>query len=350
MTPASRLGILLGAALASTFAAQVARADPSSGEVAMAETLFVDAKQRMASGDYASACPKLAESYRLDPGGGTLTALAVCHEHIGKTATAWAEFGQVASEAHQQGRLDRETFARQHIAALEPGLSKLTVRIAPETAQLPNVQVRRDGALIGPASWGVASPIDPGDHVIEAGALDKHPWRSHVVIDPKGDSKEITIPALTDQPAPSEGEPAVEPSPEAAPTGREAPPPHRRSGVTQRIAGLSAGGGGIVLLTIGTIFGVEALTKSSDAKHVCGGAAICGDLRAVSENNDAKNAALASDILVGAGVAALGAGAFLFFTAPPGKAPAAESPAAKNLQIVPAAGLHGGGISLSTVW
>ncbi len=350
MTHASRRGILLVAALLGPFAAQPARAEPPAGDVAMAETLFTDAKQKMASGDYASACPKLAESYRLDPGGGTLTALAVCHEHIGKTATAWAEFVEAASEAHQQGRVDRETFARQHVAALEPGLSRLTVRVAPETAQLPNVQVRRDGALIGPAAWGVASPVDPGDHVIEATALDRQPWRSHVVIDPNGDAKEIAIPVLVDQPKPIEAAPSVETSPEATPAGREAPAQDRHGGATQRIVGLGVGGGGVVLLAIGTVFGVQAISKSSDAKQACKTQPTCSDPVAVAENNDAKSAALASDLLVGAGIAALGAGAFLFFTAPADKAPAAESPTAKKLRMVPTVGLYGAGVSLSSVW
>jgi hypothetical protein len=350
MTRASRLGVLLGAALASPLAAQVARADPPPGDVAMAETLFTDAKQKMASGDYASACPKLAESYRLDPGGGTLTALAVCHEHTGKTATAWAEFVEVASQAHQQGRVDRETFARQHVAALEPGLSRLTLRVAPETAQLPNVQVRRDGAVMAPTAWGVASPVDPGDHVIEASAADKQPWRSHIVIEPNGHTRELVIPALADQAKPSDGAPTVGSPLEPTPPDREALAPGRLGGATQRIIGMSAGGGGIVLLGLGTVFGVQALTKSNDTKQRCGAGPTCSDQRAVSENNDAKNAAVASDLLVGAGIVALGVGAFLFFTAPADKTPTAESPTAKRLQVVPTLGLRGGGVSVSTVW
>ncbi|HZU83694.1 MAG TPA: hypothetical protein VE987_12290, partial [Polyangiaceae bacterium] len=84
----------------------------------MAETLFNEGKRRMAAGDFAGACPKLAESYRLDAGSGTLTALAVCHEGLGRTASAWTEFIEVVSEAKQAGRPDREKFAQQHIGAL----------------------------------------------------------------------------------------------------------------------------------------------------------------------------------------------------------------------------------------
>jgi hypothetical protein len=163
-------------------------AQPAANDAAMAETLFEDAKKMMARGDYAAACPKLSESNRLDPGSGTLTALALCHEQEGKTATAWAEFIQVVSEAQQAGRTDREKFARQHLAALEPVLSRLTITVAPETAQLSDLVVRRDQIAVGAAAWGVASPVDPGDHVVEALAPGKKSWSAHVSLNASGDA------------------------------------------------------------------------------------------------------------------------------------------------------------------
>src|SRR2546421_315839 len=69
-----------------------ARADASLADKAAAQTLFDEGRKLMAAGKYAEACPKLAESQKLDPGVGTQFHLADCYEKIGQTASAWAGF------------------------------------------------------------------------------------------------------------------------------------------------------------------------------------------------------------------------------------------------------------------
>ena len=66
----------------------------------------------MQQGKYAEACPKLEESMRLDSGIGTQFNLADCNEHIGKLATAWAGFLDVAAAAKAASQPDREKVAR----------------------------------------------------------------------------------------------------------------------------------------------------------------------------------------------------------------------------------------------
>src|SRR5262245_41031428 len=112
----------LGLAAAAMVLSMPARAEEPSTPTALAETPFQTAKKLMADGDFVHACPKLAESQRLDPGGGTVLTLALCHEGEGKTATAWAEFNEARALAVRDGQKDREIVAREHTAALEPKL------------------------------------------------------------------------------------------------------------------------------------------------------------------------------------------------------------------------------------
>jgi hypothetical protein len=59
-------------ALAALALPRPALAAPSAVDRTMAQSLFEDARRSMSEGNYAAACPKLEESNRLDPSGGTL--------------------------------------------------------------------------------------------------------------------------------------------------------------------------------------------------------------------------------------------------------------------------------------
>src|SRR5689334_18204741 len=98
------------------------RAEPSETDRGLAQSLFDDGKNLMKAKRYAEACPKLEESQRLDPSGGTLLNVALCHELEGKLATAWSDFKGALSLAKKDGRNDRIKAATEHIAALEPKL------------------------------------------------------------------------------------------------------------------------------------------------------------------------------------------------------------------------------------
>jgi hypothetical protein len=323
--------------------ARPAAAQSASKDAAMAETLFEEAKERMEQGDFANACPKLSESYRLDPGSGTLTALAMCHEKLNKTATAWAEFIEVVTEAQQAGRADREKFARQHVAALEPHLSRLTISVAPETARLPDVQVRRDRVVVGTAAWGVASPVDPGEHLIEVTAPGHRRWSTRVEVGDDADRQELSVPALEEK-ADDTASPATgDDSTPAKPPAPEAP---KSSGGTQRAIGYVVGGAGIVSLAIGTVFGIEAVSKSNDAKAQCHP---CTTQAPVDEMHDAKSSALIADVTLGAGIVAAGVGLYLLLSAPSDAPPPSEEPAAPatgRLRVTPLFGRSTAGLSL----
>jgi hypothetical protein len=92
-----RLGVVAAAILAPLCAS--AQTDPVA-----AQALFDEAKRLMASGNNAAACPKLAESQRLDPGVGTLLNLGECYVKIDKLSRAWTTFLEAEAVALREGQ------------------------------------------------------------------------------------------------------------------------------------------------------------------------------------------------------------------------------------------------------
>ncbi|WP_437283444.1 hypothetical protein WME90_23575 [Sorangium sp. So ce375] len=211
--PVQHLGRLL--ALAMFLVALLAGGGDARADTAAAQALFDAAKQLMAEGKYADACPKLEESQRLDPGIGTQFNLAACYEQLGRTASAWSMFLEVAGAAKAAGQLEREKVARQRAAALQPRLIRLTITAPADSPA--DLQVKRDGALVGRAQWGTPVPVDPGKHTVEASAAGRAPFARSVELTRAGASETLAVPPLA----------AGAPARDAAPPASGAPAPAR---------------------------------------------------------------------------------------------------------------------------
>src|SRR5436190_1912968 len=127
------------AAMTVLLAPLYAAAQPAGAEVALAEVLYQKGRQLMAEGKFAEACPKFAESYRLDAATGTLLNLASCHEGERKLATAWLEYSEAVNLARHDRREDRIRFAQEHLSSIEPKLSRLTV-VVPPSVEAPDLE------------------------------------------------------------------------------------------------------------------------------------------------------------------------------------------------------------------
>jgi len=160
----SACAILVLAALASGRRAH----GQAASDAAAAEALFNEAQKLVAAGDYQGACPKFAESLRLDAGIGVMLYLADCYERTGRTASAWAEFKEAEELATKQADR-RAATAHQRAAAIEPTLARLVVRVEPG-ADVPGLELHRDTTLVGRPQWGSSVPVDPGPHTIVVSA------------------------------------------------------------------------------------------------------------------------------------------------------------------------------------
>ena len=282
--------------------ASVAGAQPSPDDRAAAESLFRDGRRLMDEGQTAQGCRKLEESQRLDPAPGTLLNLAVCHEKEGKIASAWADFNQALAQARKENRADRESLAREHIAAIEPRLPRLVLEV-PAASRLPGLKVSRNGSPLHEGAWGTAIPVDPGDVIVEAEAPGHKKWSTTIKLELKG-QQSVSVPVLEDAPV------------EVAPPSSATAPPPAPAWTTRKTAGVTLGAVGVVALGVGGIFGLRALSKKSDSDAQCptgpDGKVHCNQV-GVSANDDAKSAARISDLGLGLGLVLAAAGGFLYF-------------------------------------
>lgn len=306
-------------------------AEAQSGDsAALAEQLFNQARDLVKANKWAEACPKFEASLRYDPVLGTRLNLATCYEHVGKLASAWGLYRESMEAAKKAGDTKRADYAQKQATALEPRLPKLAIT-APANKPAGFV-VKRDGTPIDPGELGVALYVDPGTHEVTA-AADGFEAVSLTVNLVEGKTETLTIPALVAKPV-ADTKPAGE---QEVDTGEINERARKR-----KLIALGVGGGGVVAAAVGIVFGAMASGKYSDAKKLCG-----DDLTCSAQNfdkgkklvSDARSAGNISTVCVGVGVAALAAGAVLYFTAP-------KAPERATARLVPVPHEGGAGLAL----
>ena len=277
-----------------------AHAEGDAASRALAVQLFDQAEARSAKRQVAEACPKYAESFRLDPQLGALIYLAECYEANGQLASAWGSFRQAEEMAQRRGDA-RGAHARERANALQTRMDQLVIEV-PSASLLPGLEVLRDGVSLSAASWSNPSAIDEGKHQVEARAPGYLPWKSEVDVAGEGKSFAIQVPRLN-----------VDPRADAGTAVRRRDLDNRST--TERVAAIALGGVGIVGLGVGGFFGLSAQSSYSESSSLCN--AHCSE-HGTELRANAKTKALVSTIATGAGAAAVIAAAVLWFNAPQG--------------------------------
>jgi tetratricopeptide (TPR) repeat protein len=249
-------------ALALSLALHGPAAAQTETRAAVAEALYRQARDLMAAGKYDEACPKFAESQRLDPATGTLLNLAACHEKQGRFATAWLEYSDAQMAARRDAREDRVEYARARAHELEPKLSRLTLSLAPG-ADDPALNIELDGASVGRAVIGAPTPVDPGRHTVRVSAPGKNPWSASIEIGVT-EQQSLVIPPL--ETAPPEVAAPV-PSSTTLATGQPAAGSAARDALAPRPipSSVYVAGGVTLALAVGAgVSGVAYLNKRED--------------------------------------------------------------------------------------
>lgn len=312
------------AACVVTFAMQ-ANAEATAQDRAAARSMFDSARELVKSGNYVQACPKFEESQRLDPGIGTQFNLADCYEHVGRTASAWSVFLEAAAQAKLAGQPDREKASRDRAEALAGRLVRLSIEVPPDS-QLPGLEVRRDGTVVGSPMWGQAVPLDPGAHTVEAIATGRLAWKTTVQVRDEGKTVSLTVPVLEKAagpvvPAPGPGTPAASAGAVTPATASSAVAPADKPFMSRKTVGAVVAGVGLVSLGVASVFAMQSKSKLKDAEAYCADNR-CWDRRGVDLHDDAVRAA---DLATGFGIVggvALVSGVVLWMTAPSSSGPA----------------------------
>jgi hypothetical protein len=307
-----------------------ARAQSSGTAKVAAETLFEEGRRLMTDGKLAEACPKFAESQRLDPSSSTLLNLASCYEKTDRPATAWATYKEAASSASAANRQDLVATAQRHADALYPTLPRLNLSVA---APVDGMTVSLDGTSVGRAEWGIAVPVDPGDHTIDASAPHFKPWTNKVTVGRDPTTVAVAVPALEAAPPDATPPPAPAPAPAAPPP---APVDDGSAGRPQRTIGIVLGAVGVVGLAVGAGFAISAKNtyNSSLADCLPSSPNQCSNA-GVNQRNSAISAGNVASVAVAVGAVAVAAGVVLWVTAPSGSARSTQS---ASIALVPTLG------------
>jgi len=333
-------GATAGLMLVLATGAAHAQQPESNGKVA-AEALFEQARSMMTEGKFADACPKFADSQRLDPSPGTLLNLASCYEKLGRTASAWATYREAASAANAAGRADYVASAQRHAEALAPKLAKLTTTV---TQPVDGLSIKRDGVEVAHAEWGVPIPIDAGSHTLEASAPGHKPWSQAVSVAQDGAQVSVAVPPLDVAPVDTTQPPVPAPTP--APAPQPQPPLDASTGNGQRLAGIVVGSAGVVGLGLSGLFALLAKGKYNDSLNNCPISPTVCNQTGVDQRNTALTDGNVASVALAAGAALLVGGGIIYFTAPR----ASSSTPSGSLRVSPLVGASTGGALLQGSW
>jgi hypothetical protein len=289
-----------GVLLAFWLGASAARADDAGA-------LFDRGLADMQGHKYDTACPALAESYRLDPHAGGLFTLAECENEWGKTASAMADYDRfldLVSHLAPKDRArqaERAKVAAEKRAALSRDVPSITLSLDRAVPQGSTVKI--DGKAVAATSLGSAIPEDPGDHVVLLQTIDGRKNEQRVTL-AKGDARAVTLVL-----------PVVEAA--AAPVAVETPAPApASSGSTRRTVMIVTAGVGAAAIVAGAVLGAIVVADKSSIDANCPTATTCANGADAGSANGAVTLGWASTGAFIGGGAALGAAAVLFFTRP----------------------------------
>jgi hypothetical protein len=329
-----RAFVATGLLVAAAFVCLDARAAPPDTHDPGA--LFDKGLAEMQAHQYATGCPALAESYRLDPHAGGLFTLAECESEWGKIASAIADYdGFLDLYSHLPApdkvrQRTRANVAAEKRTALAREVPRITLTL--DTKVATGSTVTLDGKSIPGSSMRSALPVDPGDHVATLLSPDGRKSEQHVTV-AVGETRAVmlTLPPIPVAKVDVPTEPAES-------TPEEPAPKSSRNSVV-----FVTGGVGAAALVAGGVLGAIVLAQKSSIDSHCPNPQMCDSVSDANSANSARTLGWISTGVLAAGGAAVAAAVILRFTWP-------KTKTSMSASFVPAATGTGGVAGLGGVW
>lgn len=265
-----------------------------------ADQLFKKGKKLLGEKKYAEACTAFEQSDRLDPEIGAKLNVALCYREWGKLATAWRWFTEAEQMAIKAGD-DRAKRIHALITELDRDVPRLKLNL-PADAALDGVVIRLDGIELSSAELGDDRRVDPGPHRIDT-IVNGATRSKTIAVERGGNDVTLDVP-VKPRARGAVGKPAT-PAPEPSDPAQ-----------TRRWLGLGISGAGVVAIGIA---GIVTLRARSDYQHAldgyCAGVIDMCDDTGVARTHSARHRANIATGVTIAGLAAIGGGLVLYFTA-----------------------------------
>lgn len=224
-------------------AAAPVRAQSSEAErTAMARSLFEEARTHAQMQQWEQAADRLQRAVALRESAVLAYNLGVALSHLGRLVEATEWLRQVARDADARAHLRSQS--QELIDELAPRLGHLTVSLSGST---DDVVVLLDDRALERVMWGMATPVDPGAHVVAVRRGDRVLQRREVSVAPaERQVVELQVEVAEKAPArmaptPAQTAQAATPAPAPLPAPADRP---RRTGLW---VGVAAGAAAVVV-------------------------------------------------------------------------------------------------------
>lgn len=144
-----------------------AAAAPTASDLQAARELFAQAEKDEDAGRWQDALEALRRVAQVKLTAGVRYHIALCEEHLGQLVGALADYEVAQTQARAEHAQDVLRLVGKQVATLNSRVPSLTIHVVPE---LPDERVWLDGQPLAHTMVGVAMPVDPGVHRIEATA------------------------------------------------------------------------------------------------------------------------------------------------------------------------------------